>query len=370
MKIGILGGGQLGRMLALAGYPLGLHFRHLDLSPAAPAGPLGELVTGAYDDAELLDDFAADLDIVTYEFENVPVGTAQRIARLKDVLPPPLALEVAQDRLNEKQLFAKLGVPTAPYAAVSSIAELDGALARIGTPALLKTRRFGYDGKGQARINSPADARHAYDAIGGGVLLLEGYVRFDRELSIVSVRGRTGEIRHYPLVQNEHHRGILIQTLAPAADVSAEMQNAAERVAAAVLEELGYVGVLAIELFQDGDTLLANEMAPRVHNSGHWTIEGAETSQFENHLRAICGYPLGSTAAVGACAMLNLIGGVPDPGAVLGVPGAHLHLYGKRPRPGRKLGHVTVHAETRGELAVRLGALAPLVAAAGVMAEG
>lgn len=361
MRVGILGGGQLGRMLALAGYPLGLEFRHLDLSPTAPVRSLGELVAGEYDDEELLEDFAAGLDVVTYEFENVPVRSARFLERSVAVWPPSAALEAAQDRMAEKALFGDLGIETAPFAAVGSREALERAIAEIGVPAVLKTRRLGYDGKGQFVLRTEAEADAAWAALGGVPLILEGFVAFERELSILAARGADGDAVFYPLVENHHRGGILRLSLAPAPAIDAGLQARAEALARRVLERLGYVGVLAIELFQAGERLLANEMAPRVHNSGHWTIEGAGTSQFENHLRAVCGLPLGSAAPVGASAMLNLIGGAPDAAAVLRHEDAHLHLYGKRPRPGRKIGHVTLRAPDADTLAERLGPLRDLV---------
>ena len=348
--VGILGGGQLARMLALAGRPLEVDCRVLDPQAELPAAPVATCVAGAYDDGAALDRFAEGLDVVTYEFENVPVASAERLARRHPVLPPPAALAVAQDRLEEKTFFTRLGVDTPAYAAVGSRAELDAAVAKIGLPAVLKTRRLGYDGKGQIVLRAPGDVAPAWSTMDGAPSILEGFVPFDRELSILAVRGRSGEERFYPLVENHHRDGILRLSLAPAPALDPTLQSSAETISRHVLDALGYTGVLAIELFQVGHRLLANEMAPRVHNSGHWTIEGAETSQFESHLRAILGWPLGSTAARGFAAMVNLVGTLPDPTAVAAVAGAHLHLYGKTPRPGRKLGHVTVRADDRAAL--------------------
>jgi 5-(carboxyamino)imidazole ribonucleotide synthase len=347
--VGVVGGGQLGRMLGLAGIPLGLGFRFLDPSPDASAGAVGELVVASYDDPDGLKALAADADVVTYEFENVPVGSARAVADVAPVLPPPGALEAAQDRLAEKRLFERAGVPVAAYAPVGSSEQARAALDEIGLPAVLKTRRLGYDGKGQAVLRSPDDVEGAWRAVGEAPSMLEAFVGFDRELSILAVRGRRDQTLFYPVVENHHRDGILRRCLAPAPGLTAELWETARASATAVLDALGYVGVLAIELFEAGGRLLANEMAPRVHNSGHWTIEGAQTSQFENHLRAICGLPLGSTEPLGHAGMVNLIGSVPDPGDVLGLPGVHLHLYGKEPRPGRKLGHVTVSAEQAAE---------------------
>lgn len=368
MTIGILGGGQLGRMLALSGYPFGFRFRFLDTTPEAPGGHLAELVVApSFEDAEALDRFVEGVDVVTYEFENVPVEAARRLAARVPVFPPPAALEAAQDRLTEKRFFQSLDIPTPPFADINSRAELDEAVARIGVPSVLKTRRMGYDGKGQYVLREVVDVNTAWEELKDGLpLILEGFVSFERELSILSVRSRTGEVAFYPLVQNHHPGGILGLTLAPAANVSPELQAQAERYARSILERLDYVGVLALELFQAGDQLLANEMAPRVHNSGHWSIEGAETSQFENHIRAVAGLPLGPTAMVGSVAMLNLIGSTPDSAEMLRVPGAHLHLYGKSPAPGRKLGHLTLRCPTTEERDEKLALLQPLVDAATV----
>jgi 5-(carboxyamino)imidazole ribonucleotide synthase len=360
--LGILGGGQLGRMLALAGYPLGLRFRFLDPSPDAPAGHLAELLAGPLDDPETLARFAAGLDAVTYEWESVPVEAARHLARRLPVAPSPRALETAQERLLEKTFFREQGIPTAEFAPVESRAELDAALRRLGVPAVLKTRRLGYDGKGQHLLRRPEDAGPAWEAVGGVPLLLERFVSFRREVSLVAARGRDGETAFYPLVENHHRDGILRLSLAPAPGLTPELQRQAEEHGRRALAALGYVGVLAIEFFEQDGRLIANEMAPRVHNSGHWTIEGAVTSQFENHLRAVAGLPLGSTALTGHSAMLNLIGEAPEPARVLAVPEAHLHLYGKSAAPGRKLGHVTVRADDpdrRDALAARIAELLP-----------
>jgi 5-(carboxyamino)imidazole ribonucleotide synthase len=356
--VGVLGGGQLGRMLALAGYPLGLRFRFLDPSMEAPAGHLAELQTGAYDDPAALSRFADGLDVATYEFENVPEVAARLLGARLPVFPPALALETAQDRLAEKRLFERLQIPLPRYAPAGSRTELDEAVAQIGTPSILKTRRLGYDGKGQVVLRAPDDAVPAWEALDGVPCVLEQRIPLRRELSILAVRGRDGTTACYPLVQNIHREGILRVSLAPADDVAAP-QNVADGYARRLLDALDYVGLLALELFVDDrdGTLLSNEIAPRVHNSGHWTIEGAETSQFENHLRAILGLPLGSTAPRGWSAMVNLIGTLPSTSEVLAIPGAHLHLYGKTPRPGRKLGHLMVTADTptaRDELLARV----------------
>jgi 5-(carboxyamino)imidazole ribonucleotide synthase len=317
--VGVIGGGQLGRMLALAGIPLGLSFRFLDPAADAPAGEVGELLVGAYDDPELLDRLADGAAAVTYEFENVPVEAARRVG----AIPGVAALEASQDRLVEKQLFRRLGIPTA---------RIDDEVETF--PALLKTRRLGYDGKGQRLVETRPGSDPGH--------VLEERVSFDRELSLLATRGRDGETRFYPLVENVHEDGILRTSRAPASDAP---QAEAEEYGTRLLDALGYVGVLALELFDVGGKLLANEFAPRVHNTGHWTIEGAETSQFEHHLRAILGLPLGSTESRGSL-LVNLIGTTPRPEDVLAIPGAHLHLYGKEPRPGRKLGHVTLVGPT------------------------
>ncbi len=315
MIVGVIGGGQLGRMLALAGIPLGLTFRFLDPAADAPAWEVGQLLVGEYDDPELLDRLAEGAKVVTYEFENVPVGAA----RHTNAMPAAKALAVAQDRLAEKQLFRRLRIPTV---------RIDDEVETF--PAILKTRRFGYDGHGQHLVETRPDPDPA--------MILEERVAFDRELSLIAVRGQFGETRFYPLVENVHRDGILRTSRVPAANAN---QREAEAYAARLLDELEYVGVLALELFDVGGKLLASEIAPRVHNTGHWTIEGSETSQFENHLRAILGLPLGSTESRRAV-LVNLIGTVPKTLDVLEIPHAHLHLYGKEPRPGRKLGHITL----------------------------
>ena len=355
MIVGVLGGGQLGRMLALAGIPMGLRFRFLDPESGAPAAEVGDHLRAEYQDEAALERFAADLDVVTFEFENVPSDALHKLAFHAPVAPSPEALETAQDRLSEKQLFRTLDIPTPPFFPIASKSELNEALPCTGFPALVKTRRFGYDGKGQWTVRTPEEADRIWSIVPAETpLLLEGFVKFDRELSIIAARSRSGEVCFYPLVENRHEEGILRLSVAPAPSITSELQETAQRYMLRLLEALDYVGVLAVELFQCGDALLANEMAPRVHNSGHWTIEAAETSQFENHLRAILGLPLGSTAPRGVSAMWNLLGAPPQPDAVLSVPGAHLHLYGKQPRPGRKIGHVTVCAPDGDRLHARL----------------
>jgi 5-(carboxyamino)imidazole ribonucleotide synthase len=357
MTIGILGGGQLGYMLALAGYPLGLHFRFLDPSPEAPVGRIANRVTADFNDEQALEKFSHGLEVVTYEFENVPVAAAKFLEERVPVYPAADALEEAQERLREKRLFRRLEIPTTEFAEIAKREYLDAAVEQVGLPAMLKTCRMGYDGKGQWLLRTAEDVEKARTELPDVPLILEKFVAFARELSILGVRGRGGEIAFYPLIENHHRGGILRLSLAPAPNLTANLQQEAESAARKLLNALGYVGVLCIEFFEIGGRLLANEMAPRVHNSGHWSIEGAVTSQFENHLRAILGMPLGSTAAVGVSAMINLIGEIPNSAEVLGVSNAHLHLYGKEPRAGRKLGHVTVRADHAEKLQQRLGAL-------------
>ena len=358
MIVGIVGGGQLARMLALAGYPLGLKFVFLDPAPDACAAPLGEHLCGGYDDRALLARLAARADVLTYEFENVPGESVEFLSGLTTVHPNAKALAAARDRLREKALFRELDIPTPPFAAVDTRADLKRAAARIGLPAVLKTRTLGYDGKGQALLRNAGDLDAAWARLGGARLILERFVPFDREVSVIAVRGRNGETLFYPLAENTHQEGVLRLSVSRPGDA---MQVLAENYARRLLDSLQYVGVLALELFQTGGTLLASEMAPRVHNSGHWTIEGAQTSQFENHLRAILGLPLGATAPVGYAAMVNFIGTMPDAGLVLAVPGVHWHAYGKQARPGRKLGHATLRADNRQDLQAGLNRLLALI---------
>jgi 5-(carboxyamino)imidazole ribonucleotide synthase len=338
VRVGVLGGGQLARMMALAGHPLGIRCTVLDPAPDACAGEVADLIVDAYDATVGLDRLAGASDVVTFEFESVPASSAERLSGRVKVQPPPAALEVAQDRLAEKRLFAELGIETPAFRAVDSQTDLDGAV----LPSVLKTRRLGYDGKGQRVLRAAADAAGAFEALGGVPLILESFVEFDRELSVIAARAADGDIACYPVVENHHREGILRITHAPAPGLDEAFQRTAEGYARLLLERLDYVGVLALELFQVGDRLLANEIAPRVHNSGHWTIDGAETSQFENHLRAVCGLPLGATTLRSPSTMVNLIGGEPPLAEMAAIEGAHVHLYGKSARPGRKVGHVTV----------------------------
>jgi 5-(carboxyamino)imidazole ribonucleotide synthase len=342
MKIGILGGGQLGRMLALAAHPLGIAVRTYEISSDSPAAAVSELHVGSFDDLEALDRFADGVSAVTYEFENVPVAAARHLAKKVAVYPPPAALEASQDRLAEKSLFRQLGINTPDFAPIDDESSLDQALVQMGFPSVMKTRRFGYDGKGQSVVRDRDGAARAFQELGRRGLILEAFVPFDRELSMIACRSVRGDAVFYPLVENHHAEGILRTTLAPAPKVSPAIDRLARDWAKKLLDHLNYVGVLAIELFVKGDSLLANEMAPRVHNSGHWTMDGAQTSQFENHLRAVAGLPLGPTDILVPTTMVNLIGRIPPAESVLSIPGTHLHLYGKEPRPGRKVGHINV----------------------------
>lgn len=355
--VGILGGGQLARMLALSGAPLGLRFRVLDTVADACAGQFAPLIVGDYRDKLALAEFASQVDVATFDFENVPAESAQWLSERVPVFPNPRALSIAQDRLVEKTLFRELGIPVPDFADVADRAALDAAIAAIGVPCILKTRRLGYDGKGQFRIKSAGDVDAAWDALGTQAetvgLILEAFVPFERELSVVAVRGRDGAFRTWPLTENWHIDGVLSASLAPAR-VDDALARTALAHARTLGEALDYVGVFALELFCRDGVLLANELAPRVHNSGHWTIEGSETSQFENHLRAVLGLPLGDTRMVGHACMLNWIGAMPDANAVLREACGHWHDYGKEPRAGRKVGHATLRAETAHELAEAL----------------
>lgn len=367
MKIGVLAAGQLGRMMALEGYNLGLQFRFLEPAHNAPASVLAECIQAEYCDFSALERFAEGLDVVTYEFENVPVDAAQYLAERLDFYPPPVALKTAQDRLSEKLLFDSLNIPTAPYRYVDTLSALREAVEEIGPPVVLKSCRMGYDGKGQCVLHQVELAANAWESLGGVPMICEAFIPFERELSIVAVRSRSGETAFYPLVENHHSGGILRLTLAPAPDLDISLQALAQQHATAILDHFGYVGVLTIEWFEHDGRLLANETASRVHNSGHWTLEGAVSSQFENHLRAIVDWPLGGTEAIGSSAMVNLIGEMPSVRDVLAVRGAHVHLYGKTPRPGRKLGHITVCASSHDELQPQLDRIRSLMEPCGVL---
>ncbi len=352
--VGILGGGQLARMLALAGAPLGLRFRVLDQTADACAGQFAPLIVGDYTDRAALETFASQVEVATFDFENVPAESAAWLAERVPVFPNPRALAMAQDRLAEKTLFRELGIPVPAFAPVDTREQLQQAVARIGTPCILKTRRLGYDGKGQFRLRGADDVDAAWAALGAQApkvgLILEGFVAFERELSVVACRTREGAFRTWPLTENWHVDGILSASLAPARVDAAQAQTAIAH-ARSIAEALDYVGVFALEMFSRDGVLLANEMAPRVHNSGHWTIEGSETSQFQNHLRAVLGLPLGDTRMLGHACMLNWIGALPAAGPVLAEAGGHWHDYGKSPREGRKVGHATLRADSAAELA-------------------
>jgi 5-(carboxyamino)imidazole ribonucleotide synthase len=342
MTIGIVGAGQLGRMLALAGYPLGLDFLCLDPSSAAPAGALAPVLHGAFTDTRLLKRLARQCEVITFDWENISVESLARAAHGERarICPPLAALATAQDRVAEKQLFERLEIPTTRWRAVDSEGSLARAVAEVGLPGVLKTRRLGYDGKGQTRIRTTADVTRAWYELGGVPLIYEQWVPFDCEVSIIGARARGGEIAIYPLCGNVHAGGILRLTRAPFGPAS--WQRRAAAYLRRVLAHFRYSGILTIEFFVQGGTLIANEMAPRVHNSGHWTIEGAATSQFENHLRAILGLPLGATTARGYSAMINLIGRLPPRRSLLAFKNVHLHDYGKAARAGRKVGHCTI----------------------------
>lgn len=370
MTIAILGGGQLARMLVLAGTPLGLRFRCLDPAPDAVAGHVCEHLCAPFDDPDALAKLARGAEVVTFEFENVPAATTERLLQHGPVRPHPRALATGQDRLFEKQLFQRLGMGVPEYRTAHTLAELQAAVAAVGAPCIVKTRRLGYDGRGQARLKPGPELGAAIAAAhrelthgNDGGLIVERFVPFQRELSVLAVRSLRGEIAVYPLVENVHEGGILRRSRAPAPDVSTATSKQAHDFVAAVLQDLDYVGVLAIELFDLGGQLLANEMAPRVHNSGHWTIEGSVCSQFENHVRAVAGLPLGSTAmAHGRATMVNCIGTLPARDAALALPGVHVHAYGKQPRENRKVGHATVVGHDRAAvdaLAAQVGALPP-----------
>lgn len=352
--IGILGGGQLGRMLALAAARLGLRCQVFSPDPDSPAFDVVQYGTCAeYADVEALELFAADVDVVTYEFENVPAATAMILAAKRPVLPAREILETTQDRLAEKDFVTSLGIATAPYADVTSVETLKAAIAKVGLPAVIKTRRFGYDGKGQRIIRDGDDLAQIWDDLATRAAILEGFVPFEREISVIVARGQDGQVECFDVTENEHSDHILKVSRAPAAisdDLAAQARGIAEKLATA----LDYIGVLAVELFvvqeAGGTTLLVNEIAPRVHNSGHWTLDGASVSQFEQHIRAIAGWPLAKPTRHGNVTMTNLIGSdIDDYARWLTVPGATVHLYAKgRARPGRKMGHVTqVHVEVK-----------------------
>ncbi|MFV1871875.1 MAG: 5-(carboxyamino)imidazole ribonucleotide synthase [Oleiphilus sp.] len=359
-KVGVLGAGQLGRMLALAGYPLELDFHFYDTS-GQPSVGLGDLTCDP--DADLnntqLSEFLADVDVVTYEFEHLPLSLTQHIEEKATLYPPSRSIEVCQNRALEKALFTKLGIPTPEYHIVNSLDSLKQAVDHLGCPVVTKTTTEGYDGKGQFVIKSAEQCDQAWQSIGitdngPRELIVESFVNFKRELSIIAVRSVNDEMLVYPLTENDHHEGILRYSFAPAEDVNEETEAQANSYIKELMHELGHVGILTLELFETEDGLVANEMAPRVHNSGHWTIEGSVCSQFENHLRAITGMPLGSTEAILPTCMINIISEKGDIPGIMALPYAHIHLYGKEERQGRKLGHITVQADTFEELKWRV----------------
>ncbi|MCX5652626.1 MAG: 5-(carboxyamino)imidazole ribonucleotide synthase [Planctomycetota bacterium] len=352
-KIGVLGGGQLGQMLGLSAIPLGIECVFYDPSPDAPARVAGRHISAAWSDREALAEFAASVERITFEFENVPAASLAFLAERKPVFPGVRSLELTCDRIREKEFLRGAGVPVQPFAAVTVRSELDLALATVGTHGVLKTRTLGYDGKGQRVVHSADELARAWDSLDHAPCIYEAFVPFDREVSVVATRGADGEIAAYPVVENLHTQGILFRSIAPAR-VSDGLARAAEGHARRVLEALGHVGTLALEMFVADGTLVANEVAPRVHNSGHWTIHGARTSQFENHMRAVAGLPLGDTGMAELSAMVNFVGGLPTREEILAIPGASLQLYGKNPRPGRKVAHVGIVAPTRAELDERL----------------
>jgi 5-(carboxyamino)imidazole ribonucleotide synthase len=340
MHVGIVGAGQLGRMLALAGYPIGVHCLFLDRGADTPGAQVAPSLIGDLQDAALLAELAARSDVVTFDWENIAGSALKPLEKITQVRPPRAALEVSQDRLAEKTLFTRLKIPVAAHCAIDSREELIDALKKIGLPGVLKTRRLGYDGKGQYVLRAAADVDRAWVAIGAAGLIYEKFQDFSREVSLVGVRSACGQTAFYPLSSNTHGGGILRYSTAPF--INARLEKSARLYMKRVMHALGYIGVLTLEFFVVRGSLIANEMAPRVHNSGHWTIEGCVTSQFENHLRAVCDMPLGSTRPLGHTAMINFLGLMPDRERLLAIDGLAYHDYGKTPRPGRKLGHCTI----------------------------
>ncbi|MFP5430200.1 MAG: 5-(carboxyamino)imidazole ribonucleotide synthase [Gammaproteobacteria bacterium] len=362
LRIGILGGGQLGRMMALAGYPLDLAFSFYDSNPDCPSAALGQRFGDAENSSASLDVFIDSADVFTYEFENIPVEWVERIAAKKPVFPGVKSLSVSQNRLNEKKLFAGLKIPSARFAEIRSEADLQSAVKELGLPLVIKTVTMGYDGKGQFLLKTEEQIAQAWAELGAQApLIAEEFIHFKRELSIIAVRGRDGKTVSYPLTENVHHRGILSHSIAPAPFVDNDTQLTAERYISAILHELDHVGAVTLEMFETRHGLFANETAPRVHNSGHWTIEGARCSQFENHVRAVAGLPLGDTTCDRPTAMLNIIGQHPKTEEILQMKDAHLHLYGKTEREGRKLGHITLTANNHHELANGITQIADLL---------
>jgi 5-(carboxyamino)imidazole ribonucleotide synthase len=340
MHVGIVGAGQLGRMLALSGYPIGVHCLFLDRSADTPGAQVAPSLIGDLEDATLLAELASRSDVVTFDWENISGSALEPLEKITQVRPPRAALELSQDRLAEKALFTRLKIPVAAHCAIDSREELIRATQKIGLPGVLKTRRLGYDGKGQYVLQAPADVDRAWAAIGGAGLIYEKFQDFSRELSLVGARSASGQAVFYPLSCNTHAGGILRYSTAPF--TNARLERSARLYLKRVLQALDYIGVLTIEFFVVRGSLIANEMAPRVHNSGHWSIEGCVTSQFENHLRAVCDMPLGSTRALGHTAMINFLGLMPNRERLLAIDGLAYHDYGKTARPGRKLGHCTI----------------------------
>jgi len=340
MHVGIVGAGQLGRMLALSGYPIGVRCLFLDRSADTPGAQVAESLIGDLQDAALLAELASRSDVVTFDWENISGSALEPLEKVTQVRPPRAALEVSQDRLAEKALFTRLKIPVAAHCAIDSREELIRATHKIGLPGVLKTRRLGYDGKGQFVLRAPGDVDRAWAAIGTTGLIYEKFQDFSRELSLVGARSASGQTVFYPLSCNTHGGGILRYSTAPFSNV--RLEKSARLYMKRVMNTLDYIGVLTLEFFVVQGSLIANEMAPRVHNSGHWTIEGCVTSQFENHLRAVCDMPLGSTRALGHTAMINFLGQMPDRERLLAIDGLAYHDYGKTPRPGRKLGHCTI----------------------------
>lgn len=360
--VAVLGGGQLGRMLAQAGQGIGADCRLLVPDPEASAGGVAPVITAAWDDEDALRHLAEGATVATWEVEHVPLGTVVLLSRLVPMHPSVSVLATVQDRALQKRLFDILGLATAPWTVPTDIESCREAVARYGLPLVAKARLGGYDGRGQRILRCDADVAEAWDHRGPHGIILERFLGFTDECSIVSVRSVHGEIRHWPVVENRHCNGILTTTLAPHPAWSPGLQARAETIASALLRHLDYVGVLAVEMFRNGESLVINEVAPRVHNSGHWTMEGAGCSQFENHLRAILGRPLGETATRGFAAMINCLGTMPDEQLTADL-GVHRHDYRKQPRAGRKVGHLTVVGATAAERDARLGALQQRLAA-------
>jgi 5-(carboxyamino)imidazole ribonucleotide synthase len=355
-RIGVLGGGQLGRMLGLAGIPLGMSFVFLDPAADACAAATGELLQAGFSDTGAARDLAARVDVATFDFENVPESTARTLLDTCPFYPAPNALGASQDRITESELISGLGIQVPPWFKVSSRTDLLEALDTLGYPAVLKTRRMGYDGKGQAVLRDQEDLERAWQRLGDFELILQSFVPFDLECSMVAVRGLNGDTKIWPLIRNVHSNGILMLSLPGVFDQALQLK-AAEKMRT-LLEHLDYIGVLTMEFFLSQGELLVNEFAPRVHNSGHWTIDGASCSQFENHLRAVAGLPLGETEMTGCSIMFNWIGAMPDQVKAMAIPGLHWHDYGKAPRPGRKIGHATLTAATMEELEINASRLA------------